>query len=88
MNKEKDTITRKSERALLLLLLFSIPIILISYFICGNHKFLFSISIMLSISALLQLEITGLFGDLDDLENELSEIPNESGLAPSHITVS
>lgn len=86
MNEEKNNIIRKSERALLLLLLALIPIMLIAYFIYGNHNTLFSIPILLSLSALLQLEIAGLFGYLNDLENKLSEIYNETGLTPSHIT--
>lgn len=86
MSGEKDTITRKLERLLLLLLLSLNLITLIAYFICHNPNFLLSIPIFLSLSALLQLEITGLFGYLNDLENKLSEIYDESGLTPSHIT--
>lgn len=86
MSEENGKVTRRLERALLLLLLSLIPISLIAYFICGNHKFLLSIPILLSLSALIQLEVAGLFGYLDDLENELSEIYKESGLSPSHLT--
>ena len=86
MSEEKDTILRTLERALLLILLSLIPITLIAFFIYGNHKFLFTIPILLSLSALIQLEIAGLFDYLNELESELSKIYDESGLTPSHIT--
>ena len=85
MNKEKNKIIRKSERCLLISLLFLIPVTLFAYFLSGNNKLLVSLPMLLSLSALLQLEITGLFGYLDDLEEKASKIYDESGLTPSHI---
>lgn len=78
---------RKFERfVLVFLILVAIPLSLVAYIIFLSPIILHSITTLISITALIQLEVCGLFEYLDLFKAELKRSHEESGCTPSHLT--
>ena len=85
--KVRNSKIRKFERFLLFLLsLVAIPLSILTYIIFLSPKVLNSLPTLISITALIQLEVCGLFGYLDFFRTELERIYEESGCVPSNLT--
>ncbi|ARM32339.1 hypothetical protein B0B39_01785 [Legionella longbeachae] len=85
--QNRNSIFRKLERFSLKFLLFLIiPISILSYIYFQNPRIINALSTLLSLTALIQLEVCGLFGYVEFLGNELDRIYEESGCVPSNIT--
>lgn len=84
--QNRNSIIRKFERLLLIFLLFgAIPLSALGCIVLLSPKILNSLPTLLSITALIQLEICGLFGYLDYFGAELEKIHEESECTPSNL---
>lgn len=82
--QEINLTIRKIEQFLLVALLFIvIPISAIAYIKFLNPRILNSLVTLITITALIQLEVSGLF---DYLHSKLEKIHEESGCTPSNLT--
>jgi hypothetical protein len=85
--QNRNSTIRKLERFLLVFLIVcAIPLTIIAYIIFLSPKILNSLTTLISITALIQFEVCGLFGYLDFFHKEIERIYEESGCVPSNLT--